>query len=63
VPYVKRNELVRSGSVITKCFTPLYPNQSVASFHIYGCLSERARYCPPLTKLGCCMHAIFCRQP
>lgn len=43
VPYVKRDELVRSGSSITKLFTPLYPDQSVANFHIYGSLHRASR--------------------
>jgi hypothetical protein len=44
VPYVRRDELVRAGSVISKTFTPLYPGQTVANFHIYGCLERNARW-------------------
>lgn len=44
VPYVRRVELVRAGSVISKTFTPLYRNQSLANFHIYGCLTRNARW-------------------
>jgi hypothetical protein len=43
VPYVKRDELVRAGSVMTKAFTPLYADQTVANFHIFGCLNRDAR--------------------
>jgi hypothetical protein len=44
VRYVKRDELVRAGSVISKTFTPLFPNQSGVSFDIYGCLDRNARW-------------------
>jgi hypothetical protein len=44
VPFVRRDELVRAGSVISKTFTPLYQNQSVANFHTYGCLTRNARW-------------------
>jgi hypothetical protein len=41
--YVKRDELVKSGSVITKNFWPLYPHQRTVAFDIYGCLHKEAK--------------------
>lgn len=41
--YVKRDELVKAGSVINKTFWPLYPNQRTVTFDIYGCLHKRAK--------------------
>lgn len=70
VPYVKRDELVRAGSVISKTFTPLYQNQSVANFHIFGCLTRNARWVQPdlkardvrssATALQPCKHIYMC---
>lgn len=41
--YVAKDELIKSGSVISKTFFPLYPNQTGVVFDIYGCLQENAR--------------------
>lgn len=42
-PYVRMDELIRTGSKVTHTFQPLYPNQSGVTFDIYGCLSKGAR--------------------
>jgi len=41
--YVAKDELVESGSVISKGFVPLYPAQTAVNFDIYGCLHKKAR--------------------
>jgi hypothetical protein len=41
--YVNKDELVKSGSVISKGFVPLYPAQTGVNFDIYGCLHTKAR--------------------
>eukprot|EP00775_Hariotina_reticulata_P011136 gene11136-11289_t len=43
-PYVAKDELVKSGSVISKGFVPLYPAQTGVNFDIYGCLHKNAKY-------------------
>ena len=41
--YVKRDELVKAGSVISKNFWPLHPHQHRVRFDIYGCLHKNAK--------------------
>jgi hypothetical protein len=41
--YVRRDELVEAGSVISKNFWPLYPSQRTVAFDIYGCLHKNAK--------------------
>jgi hypothetical protein len=41
--YVARDELVKTGSSITKSFSPLYPDQTAVVFQIYGSLQKNAK--------------------
>lgn len=41
--YVARDELVKTGSVVSHSFTPMYRDQLGAEFEIYGSLAENPR--------------------
>lgn len=41
--YVKRDELIKAGSVLSKDFWPLYPHHRSVAFDIYGCLHKDAK--------------------
>jgi len=43
VTYVKRDELIKAGSVVSNIFFPMNPFQRSAEFEIYGCLHKHAK--------------------